>query len=68
MAAFKYTEFAVALIDILPFAEKDNVATVNPDIPKDWRKQTPEQQDLNDEWVEANYEAIHKIQEKWGWG
>jgi len=39
-----------------------------PDIPKDWRKQTPEQQDLNDEWVEANYEAIHKIQEKWGWG
>ena len=39
-----------------------------PDIPKDWRKQTPEQQDLNDEWVEANYEAIHKIQEKWGGG
>jgi hypothetical protein len=39
-----------------------------PDIPKDWREQTPEQQDLNDEWVEAKYEAIHKIQEKWGWG
>jgi hypothetical protein len=39
-----------------------------PDIPKDWRKQTPEQQDLNDEWVEATYEAIQKIQEKWGWG
>ena len=39
-----------------------------PDIPTDWTDWTDAQRDANDEWVEAKYEAIHKIQEKWGWG
>ena len=38
-----------------------------PDIPKDYRDWTPEQQALNDEWGEAKYEAINKIEKKWGW-
>ena len=38
-----------------------------PDIPKDYLEWTDAQRDANDEWVEAKYEAIDKIQEKWGW-
>jgi hypothetical protein len=38
-----------------------------PDIPENWKDQTPEQEALNDEWVEAKYEAIQKVEKKWGW-
>lgn len=38
-----------------------------PKLPKDWQKWTDTQRDANDAWQEAKYEAIGKIENKWGW-
>ena len=38
-----------------------------PDIPDRWTLWTDEQRDANDAWQEAKYEAINKLEIKWGW-
>lgn len=39
-----------------------------PDIPKDWRVRTPEQDSLNDAWQDLKYEELLKITyERFGW-
>lgn len=38
-----------------------------PKLPKDWQKWTEGQRSANDAWMELQYEAIGKLEKKWGW-